>query len=57
MAANMQWDVYRNGSRLIMKVLYNEREMDFQAASDVAKIAAGSHFYDYAGLKRCYGYP
>ncbi|VBB15580.1 histidine-type phosphatase [Burkholderia stabilis] len=56
MAANMQWDVYRNGSRLIVKMLYNERETDFQAACDGAKIAPGSHFYDYAGLKRCYGY-
>lgn len=57
MAANMQWDVYRNGAQLIVKMLYNERETDFQAACDGAKIAAGSHFYDYAGLKRCYGYP
>ncbi|MBR8342397.1 histidine-type phosphatase [Burkholderia ambifaria] len=56
MAANMQWDVYRNGSRLIVKMLYNERETDFQAACDDAKIAPASHFYDYAGLKRCYGY-
>ncbi|HEM7876250.1 histidine-type phosphatase [Burkholderia contaminans] len=56
MAANMQWDVYRNGSRLIVKMLYNERETDFQAACDGAKIATGSHFYDYAGLKQCYGY-
>ncbi|MFJ1213646.1 histidine-type phosphatase [Burkholderia pyrrocinia] len=56
MAANMQWDVYRNGSRLIVKMLYNERETDFQAACDGAKIAPGSHFYDYAGLKQCYGY-
>lgn len=57
MTANMQWDVYRNGAQLIVKMLYNERETDFQAACDGAKIAAGSHFYDYAGLKRCYGYP
>ncbi|MDS0862549.1 histidine-type phosphatase [Burkholderia pseudomultivorans] len=56
MAANMQWDVYRNGSRLIVKMLYNERETDFQAACDGAKIAPGSHYYDYAGLKQCYGY-
>ncbi|WP_175758367.1 histidine-type phosphatase [Burkholderia ambifaria] len=56
MAANMQWDVYRNGSRLIVKMLYNERETDFRAACDGAKIAPASHFYEYAGLKRCYGY-
>ncbi|HFT8006112.1 TPA: histidine-type phosphatase [Burkholderia cenocepacia] len=56
MAANMQWDVYRNGTRLIVKMLYNERETDFQAACDGAKIAPTSHFYDYAALKQCYGY-
>ncbi|MCL4630817.1 histidine-type phosphatase [Burkholderia sp.] len=56
MAANMQWDVYRNGTRLIVKMLYNERETDFQAACDGAKIAPTSHFYDYAGLKQCYRY-
>ncbi|ERJ39602.1 hypothetical protein L810_5772 [Burkholderia sp. AU4i] len=56
MAANMQWDIYRNGSRLIVKMLYNERETDFQAACDGAKLTPGSHFYDYAGLKQCYGY-
>lgn len=56
MAANMQWDVYRNGSRLIVKMLYNERETDFQAACDGAKLTPGSHFYDYVGLKRCYEY-
>nr|WP_175801659.1 histidine-type phosphatase [Burkholderia anthina] len=56
MAANMQWDVYRNGSRLIVKMLYNERETDFQAACGGAKLAPASHFYDYAALKRCYGY-
>ncbi|KML17096.1 MULTISPECIES: histidine-type phosphatase [Burkholderia] len=56
MAANMQWDVYRNGSRLIVKMLYNERETDFQAACDGAKLTPGSHFYDYAGLKQCYEY-
>ncbi|AOJ06864.1 histidine-type phosphatase [Burkholderia mayonis] len=56
MAANLQWDVYRNGSRLIVKMLYNERETDFQAACDDARIAPGSRFYGYAGLKRCHGY-
>ncbi|AGK50098.1 histidine phosphatase super family protein [Burkholderia thailandensis MSMB121] len=56
MAANLQWDVYRNGSRLIVKMLYNERETDFQPACDGARIAPGSRFYDYAGLRRCHGY-
>jgi hypothetical protein len=56
MAANMQWDVYSNGSRLLVKMLYNERETDFQAECDGAKVAPNSHFYDYTQLKRCYSY-
>ncbi len=56
MAANVQWDVYRNGTSLAVRMLYNERETDFQAACDGAKLSAGSHFYDYARLKACYGY-
>ncbi|EZP41796.1 histidine-type phosphatase [Janthinobacterium lividum] len=57
LAANMQWDVYRNGTgQLIVRLLYNEKETDFQAACDGARIAPGSVFYDYAGLKACYGH-
>ena len=57
LAANMQWDVYRNGEgRLIVRLLYNEKETPFQAACDGARIAPGSVFYDYAGLKACYGH-
>ena len=58
MAANMQWDMFRSSTdgRLLVKMLYNEKETDFKAACDSAKISATSHFYDYAGLRRCYGY-
>ena len=57
MAANMQWDVYGNGSgRLLVKMLYNEKETDFQAACDSAKVAGTQHFYDYTALKACYGH-
>ena len=57
MAANMQWDVYRDGSgNVLVKMLYNEKETDFQAACDGARFAAGSHFYVYAKLKTCYGH-
>ena len=57
LAANMQWDVYRNGAgQLIVRLLYNEKETDFQAACDDARIAPGSVFYDYTKLKTCYGY-
>ncbi len=57
MAANMQWDVSRNGTRVIVKMLYNERDTDVRAACDGTKIAAGSHSCDYTELKRCYGHP
>ncbi|WP_257638139.1 histidine phosphatase family protein [Janthinobacterium sp. UMAB-56] len=57
MAANMQWDVYRNGAgQLIVRLLYNEKETDFQAACDGARIAPDSVFYDYGKLKTCYGH-
>ncbi|KER74561.1 hypothetical protein HR51_05760 [Burkholderia cepacia] len=35
----------------------NARETDFQAACGGAKIAPGSHFYDYRGSKPCYAHP
>ncbi|WP_175816287.1 hypothetical protein [Burkholderia diffusa] len=44
--------MYRNGARVIVKMLLNKRETDFQAACGGEKIAAGSRFYDYTGLKR-----
>ncbi|WP_226939106.1 histidine-type phosphatase [Janthinobacterium sp. FT14W] len=57
LAANLQWDVYRNGEgRLIVRQLYNEKEAPFQAACEGARIAPGSVFYDYAGLQACYGH-
>ena len=57
LAANMQWDVYRNeAGQLIVRLLYNEKETDFQAACDGARIAPGSVFYDYVKLKSCYGH-
>ena len=57
LAANMQWDVYRNDAgQLIVRLLYNEKETEFQASCDGARIAPGSVFYDYAKLKACYGH-
>jgi hypothetical protein len=57
MAANMQWDVYRDGKGgVLVKMLYNEKETDFKAACDGARYAADSHYYDYARLKACYGH-
>src|SRR4029453_14697935 len=35
MAANMQWDVYRNAAgTILVRMLYNEKESDFKAACD-----------------------
>jgi hypothetical protein len=57
MAANVQWDVYRaDGGRLLVKMLYNERETDFKAGCDGARVGADSHYYDYAKLAGCYGH-
>lgn len=54
MAANVQWDVYRNAAgAVLLRMLYNERETDFAAACDGARVAPGSHFYRYAALRTC----
>ncbi len=55
LAANVQWDVYGDGKgTLLVKMLYNERETDFKAACDSAKVATTSHYYDYSKLHACY---
>lgn len=57
MAANIQWDVYTDGAgHVLVKMLHNERETDFKPGCDDARFAPGSHFYDYAKLKACYGH-
>jgi hypothetical protein len=57
MAANVQWDVYSDGrGGLLVRMLHNERETDFKAACDGAKLAPESRYYDYRRLKACYGY-
>jgi hypothetical protein len=57
MAANVQWDVVRDASgRLLVKMLYNEKEIDFRASCDAARAANGSHYYDYPKLKACNGH-
>ena len=58
MATNMQWDVFRNAAgTLLVRMLFNERETDFKAACDHAKIAPSSHYYEYAALRACHGRP
>ncbi|MDM0055973.1 histidine-type phosphatase [Variovorax fucosicus] len=57
MAANMQWDVFAGaGGKLLVRMLYNEKETDFKAACDAAKAAGTAHYYDYTALKACYGH-
>jgi hypothetical protein len=57
MAANIQWDTYRNDKGdLLVKMLHNEKETDFKPACNKAKISPDSHFYDYEKLKACYGH-
>jgi len=57
LAANIQWDVFGNGSgTLLVRMLHNEKETDFQPSCDSARYLPGSHFYDYARLKTCYNH-
>ncbi|HGY5238873.1 TPA: histidine-type phosphatase [Aeromonas salmonicida subsp. pectinolytica] len=53
--ANIQWDAYRNDAgRVLVKMLYNEKELAFKAGCEPIK--ADSFFYDFSELKRCYQY-
>lgn len=54
--ANIQWDMYSNGSTLLVKMYYNEKETDFPPACNSARFTNGSHYYTYSGIKACYGY-
>ncbi|WP_435080792.1 histidine-type phosphatase [Clavibacter michiganensis] len=52
MAANVQWDVYRDASgRAIVRMLYDEKAIPFRAGC--TPIAPGSLFYDTAEVRRC----
>ncbi|XDF34960.1 histidine-type phosphatase [Paracidovorax avenae] len=56
MATNVQWDVVRDaGGKVLVKMLFNEQEVDFPAACEGARHAGGSRYYEYGGLRRCYG--
>jgi hypothetical protein len=55
MAANIQWDIYKNAAgRTLVRMLYNEKETDFKAGCDDAKISSNSHYYDLRRLENCY---
>ncbi|WP_405661252.1 histidine-type phosphatase [Streptomyces sp. NBC_00079] len=53
LASNIQWDVYRKGSRYLVRMLYNEKETAFKAAC--RPVSKGSRFYDLNELERCFG--
>ncbi|MET3119055.1 hypothetical protein AAKU64_003294 [Undibacterium sp. GrIS 1.8] len=55
MAANIQWDLYKNDvGRVLVRMLYNEKETGFKPSCDKARVAKGSYFYDYQRLADCY---
>lgn len=54
-SANIQWDVYKNnteGSAILVKMLYNEKEIGFKA--DCKVFPGTQYFYSLTELKRCY---
>ncbi|WP_062649445.1 histidine-type phosphatase [Streptomyces maremycinicus] len=53
LASNIQWDVYENNGRFLVRMLYNEQETSFKPAC--APMAKGSKFYDLDELERCFG--
>ena len=56
MAVNLQWDSYINENGVVLvKMLYNEKEVHFKAACKDARIAPDSYFYLFHKLQACYG--
>ena len=55
MAANQQWDVFSDSAgTLLVRLLYDEKEIDFKPACAGARYLAGTHYYEYQALRRCY---
>jgi hypothetical protein len=56
MATNQQWEVFRNAAgTLLVRLLYDEKEIDFKPSCAGARYLPGTHFYEYQALKACYG--
>ncbi|WP_033295522.1 histidine-type phosphatase [Amycolatopsis jejuensis] len=53
MAANLQWDIYRNGTTYLVRMLYQEKEIPFKP--DCTPFTPGSHYYRLDELSRCFG--
>lgn len=58
LAQNVQWDFFTDGTTLLVKMFYNEKETDFPANCEAARYLTGtqSHYYTYSGVKTCYGH-
>lgn len=55
MAANIQWDIYRNEQgELLVRMLHQERETRF--ASVCHTLPGHAYFYRFEELQRCFGY-
>ena len=56
MATNQQWEVFRNATgTVLVRLLYNEKEIDFKPSCAAARYLPNTHFYEYHALKTCYG--
>ncbi|MFT3791473.1 MAG: histidine-type phosphatase [Rudaea sp.] len=55
LGANVQWDVFSDGKRYLVRMLYDEKETAFKDGCE--PISAGSFFYDYGELRRCFDRP
>lgn len=55
MSANVQWELYSNtDNQYLVRMLHNEQQTAFKA--ECKPYQQGSFFYEFAELKRCYGY-
>jgi len=55
LAANVQWDTFRNSQGLlIVRMLYNEKETNFKPQCNSAKLHPQSFFYEFNALMTCY---
>lgn len=54
MGANIQWDLYSDGSQYAVRMLVDEKPTAFKAAC--TPIKPGSYFYSLDELESCYGY-
>lgn len=52
MAANIQWDLFSNGTTYLVRMLYNEKQTPFKAGC--TPIARGSYYYNLTELENCY---